>query len=79
MFIYIDTENSLKLLGQQIRRLRQKRGDSQKLFAFRIGVSVPTLRALENGCPTVSLGSFINAMVVFKRLEQIELVMYDQP
>ncbi len=38
---------TLTELGQRIRDLRIARGESQELFAARIGVSRPTVKAIE--------------------------------
>ena len=77
MFTFTETENSLRMIGQQIRRMRKVRGDTQKVFAYRIGVSVPTLHAMEMGSPVVSVGAFLNAVVALQRLDQLEQVLRD--
>ena len=45
------------LLGAQIRAARVERGWSTRELADRAGISVPTLRKLERGDPSVSLGT----------------------
>jgi hypothetical protein len=41
------------------------------VFAERIGVSVPTLRAMERGAPTVQLGAWVNALWALDRLPEL--------
>lgn len=41
-------------------------------FATRLGVSVPTIRALEKGSPAVSLGLFAHALSVLYRLDELD-------
>ena len=45
------------------------------LFAARIGVSVPTLRDMERGAPTVQIGSWANALWALDRLEDLAGVL----
>lgn len=40
---------TLQKLGSRLRRARIDRGDTMEKFAVRLGVSVPTIRALEKG------------------------------
>lgn len=53
---------ALAELGENVRLARLRRGLSQTLVAERAGMSRPTLRALEHGEPTVSLGALANAL-----------------
>jgi DNA-binding XRE family transcriptional regulator len=48
-------------IGGRIRELRIDRGESQALFASRIGVSRPTVKAIEKGEPTVHVGHWMAA------------------
>lgn len=50
-------EQSLKKFGEDMRTARLKRRLPQSLVAERAGVSVATLRQLENGAPGVSVGN----------------------
>ena len=54
--------NVLNQLGQRLRQARLVREDSQENFAFRIGVSIPTLRKMETGSPQVSIGTWVKAL-----------------
>ena len=55
-------------VGRRIRELRIARGESQELFASRIGVSRPTVKAIENGAPTVQVGHWMAACWALNRL-----------
>ena len=75
MFVYNDSSALLRILGTRLRAARISRGDPQKAFAYRIGVSVPTLRDLESGKPTVSMGAFINALNAVGRINDMNGVL----
>ena len=49
-------------LGENIRLARLRRGFSMQLVAERAGMSRTTLRAVENGEPGVTLGSYANVL-----------------
>lgn len=59
---------SLAEIGRRLRELRIERGESQELFASRIGVSRPTIKAIENGAPTVQVGHWLAACWALNRL-----------
>ena len=75
MFTYTETEYVIKALGDKIRRARIAKGDTQEVFACRIRVSVPTLRAMEKGSVTTSLSTFLNALSVLSRIEDMDKVL----
>ncbi len=62
-------------LGRQLRELRLERNDRQSDFAARLGVSIPTLRKLERGDPTVAIGTWVDAVWLVGRLEQLTKVL----
>jgi transcriptional regulator with XRE-family HTH domain len=66
---------SLEGLGSRLRVARIARNESMALFATRIGVSVPTLRAMERGAPTVQIGTWANALWALDRLEDLAPVL----
>jgi transcriptional regulator with XRE-family HTH domain len=53
---------SLQALGEHIALARLRRKESQKQWAGRLGVSVPTLIRLEKGDPSVSMGAYATAL-----------------
>lgn len=65
----------LQQLGSRLRRARIDRGDTMEKFAVRLGVSVPTVRALEKGSPAASLGLFAHALSVLSRLYELEHII----
>jgi transcriptional regulator with XRE-family HTH domain len=58
-------------LGNHVRVARTRRRLTSKDTADRIGVSVPTLRRLERGDPTVSLGTFASALWLLGLLDRV--------
>lgn len=52
----------LKELGENIRLARLRRDFSMELVAERAGMSLPTLRKIEDGEPAVTLGSYANVL-----------------
>lgn len=53
---------SLQVLGEHFALARLRRKESQKQWAGRLGVSVPTLIRLEKGDPSVSMGVYATAL-----------------
>ncbi|EMS78150.1 helix-turn-helix domain-containing protein [Desulfotignum phosphitoxidans] len=64
-------KTALKNLGQRLKTARLARNDSQKEFAWRIGVSIPTLQNMEQGKPTVAIGTWIKALNMLDRLDDL--------
>ncbi len=63
---------SLKNLGLRLKNARLERDDSQKKFAFRLGISIPTLHKMENGHPNVAIGTWIKALEVLGKLDELD-------
>lgn len=57
-----EANSSLQTLGEHLALARLRRQESQKQWAARLGVSVPTLIRLEKGDPTVSMGVYATAL-----------------
>ena len=53
---------SLQTLGERLAVARLRRKESQRQWASRLGVSVPTLIRLEKGDPSVSMGVYASAL-----------------
>jgi len=62
-------------LGSRLRSERIRRNETQALFAARIGVSVPTLRKMECGDPTVLIGYWATALEVLDRAGDLDAIL----
>jgi transcriptional regulator with XRE-family HTH domain len=75
MFSNDNIDQSLHLLGQRLRTARLAKGDSQAAFSARLGVSIPTLRDMEQGSPTVSVGAWAAALWLLSRLRDLDSLL----
>ena len=57
-------QKELRLLGQNIVLARKRRKLSRKSMADKMMVSIPTLKTLESGAPSVGLGVLMQALTV---------------
>ena len=62
---------SLRQLGENLAIARARRKESQRAWAQRIGVSIPTLIRLERGDPTVSMGAYASALWLMGRVQAL--------
>src|SRR5213079_2980453 len=62
---------SLKRLGENLAVARIRRKESQRLWAGRLGVSVPTLIRMEQGDPSVSAGIYATALWLIGRAQAL--------
>lgn len=53
---------ALQALGEHLALARLRRKESQRQWAARLGVSIPTLIRMEKGDPTVSMGVYASAL-----------------
>lgn len=53
---------ALQQLGADLRIARERRGESLRAWAVRMAVSVPTLRRLEAGDPSVGVAVYATAL-----------------
>jgi DNA-binding XRE family transcriptional regulator len=60
-------QNSLRELGENLSIARERRRELIKVWAQRIGVSEPTLKRMENGDPSVSMGVYSTALWLIGR------------
>ena len=67
--------HELTCLGARLRAARIARDEPMRLFAQRIGVSIPTLRAMEQGVGTVQVKHWANALWALDRLPDIAAVL----
>ena len=67
----IVADSTLLEWGHAIKVARKRRGWSQQSFAARLGVSISTLKRLEEGNPGVGIGIFANTLWLLGMLEQV--------
>lgn len=65
----------LQLLGARLRAERLARNESQTRFAARLGVSVPTLRRMEQGDATAQIGHWLTALTLLGRIGDAETLL----
>ncbi|HTT12086.1 MAG TPA: XRE family transcriptional regulator [Burkholderiaceae bacterium] len=63
--------SALRQLGENLAVARIRRKESQRAWAQRIGVSLPTLIRLEKGDPTVSMGTYASALWLMGRVQAL--------
>lgn len=62
---------ALKKLGENLAIARVRRRESQRVWAKRVGVSVPTLIRLERGEPGVGIGILATALWMLGRVQAL--------
>jgi transcriptional regulator with XRE-family HTH domain len=63
--------NALKKLGENLAIARVRRRETQRAWARRIGVSIPTLIRLEQGDPGVGIGIVATALWMLGRAQAL--------
>jgi transcriptional regulator with XRE-family HTH domain len=58
---------ALRTLGDNLAIARNRRRESQRVWARRLGVSIPTLVRMERGDPGVSAGIYVTALWLIGR------------
>jgi hypothetical protein len=58
---------ALKALGENLGIARSRRRESQRAWAKRLGVSIPTLIRMERGDPGVGAGIYVTALWLMGR------------
>lgn len=71
--------NLAQSLGRRIELARARRELSTPVFAQRVGISRNTLKKVEEGDPTVALGTYLRALRVLGLEEDVNLVAKDDP
>jgi transcriptional regulator with XRE-family HTH domain len=64
-------KKSLAQLGEHLALARVRRKESQRAWASRLGVSVPTLIRLERGDPGLSVGIVATALWLMGRVDAL--------
>jgi transcriptional regulator with XRE-family HTH domain len=62
---------ALKRLGENLAIARVRRKESQRLWAKRLGVSIPTLIRMEQGEPSVGIGIYATALWMIGRVQAL--------
>jgi transcriptional regulator with XRE-family HTH domain len=63
--------NALRELGENLAIARVRRKESQRVWAKRLGVSVPTLIRMEQGDPGVGAGIYATALWLIGRVQSL--------
>ena len=66
----------LKQLGQNIKRARLRRNKTMVTLCSEAGISIPTLRAVENGDEGTSIGAYLLALFVLGIEKDLARVAY---
>lgn len=75
IMVSTDTHPPLIRLGARLRAERLARNEPQARFAARLGVSVPTLRRMEQGDPTAQIGHWLAALELLGRPADFEALL----
>ena len=67
----------LTALGERMRLARLRRKLSTELFSERVGVSRETLRRLEQGDPSIAIGTYMSALRVLGLDKDIDTLAQD--
>ena len=62
---------ALRTLGENLAIARIRRRETQRVWAKRLGVSVPTLIRMEQGDPGVSAGIYATALWLIGRVQSL--------
>jgi transcriptional regulator with XRE-family HTH domain len=65
---------ALRALGENLAIARVRRRESQRAWARRLGVSVPTLIRMERGDPGVGAGIYVTALWLMGRVSALPAV-----
>lgn len=63
--------SALRQLGENLAIARKRRKESQRSWAGRIGISLPTLIRMEQGEATVSMGVYASALWLMGRVQAL--------
>jgi len=75
--IFPKNQKVLSLLGENIKLACKRRGYSQSLIAERTGLSRNTIRKIEKGDSTVSIGHYVAVLGVLGLVEDFARVASD--
>ena len=72
-------KNLLTTLGENIKLARLRRKLSIRSMAERAGIATSTLGNIENGSPSVSLGSYLQVLSVLRLEDDLLLIASQDP
>jgi len=67
-----EAQELLRTLGRRLHDARLDRDDTMAIFAERLGVSERTVRAMEQGLPTVQIGTWLQALWILDELQSLD-------
>lgn len=70
-----NVHTQLARMGARLRAERLARNEPQARFAARLGISIPTLRRLEQGDASAQIGHWLAALEVLGRLPEAEALL----
>ena len=77
--LYPSSAKEMVALGQRLKDARLRRRFSMETVCTRADISRPTLYKIENGDPTVAIGSVVQVLRVLGLLEDLSLVAKEDP
>lgn len=75
--VFPKNQKILSVLGENIKLAGKRRGYSQLLIAERTGLSRLTVRKIERGDPTVSIGHYVSVLSVLGLVDDFAKVASD--
>ena len=73
--IYPSSAKELEALGQRLKDARLRRRFSMETVCARADISRPTLYKVENGDPSVAIGSYLQVLRVLGMVEDLSLIV----
>ena len=73
--VSVEYDKKLQALGMRLKDARLEKNESQERFAARLGISVPTLRKMEKGDPSCSIGLWVEALYILDRPEDLDALL----
>ena len=75
----IKVDRSLKKIGPSLQNARKRRKITTALMAERLGISRGTLVKLEKGRPGISIETFLTALMVLDKLDEVVALLENDP
>ena len=72
--IYPSSAKELEALGQRLKDARLRRRFSMETVCARADISRPTLYKVENGDPSVAIGSYLQVLRVLGMVEDLSMI-----